>query len=413
MAEFNKKQYLDQDGLEALVGQVKAADKANADAIAAEVKRSSEADAKHTADIATVAADLVTEAAEARAAEKANADAIAAEAATARAAEADLNTAINTEAGRAAKAEENLQKAIDAIAGEGGTLEQAVADAKAYADTKVSGEESRATQAEADLAQAIADEATTARAAEKANADAIAAEQLRAEDAEKALQDAIDAHETFVDAKLTTLIGEDTNKSVRTIANEELVAQLIGDNAKENLDTLKEIADWIQAHPDDAAAMNKAIQDLEALVGTLPENVTATTVVGLIQELVKAEETRAKGVESGLDTRLQAVETAVGEGGSVETQINNAIAELDADVKSAEVEAGKGLQVQVVEVDGKITNVAVTGNFDATYDALGAAATAKADAEAYADTEVDKAYTAIEAIPVSTVVGLFAPAEAE
>jgi hypothetical protein len=188
--------------------------------------------------------------------------------------------------------------------------------------------------------------------------------------------EAIEAHKTAIDDTVTTLVGDDTGKSVRTIANEELAAQLIGENAKESLDTLEEIAAWIQSHPDDASAMNKAITDLEALVGTLPEGVTATTVVSYVQELVNAEKSRAEGVESGLDTRLQALETAIGEGGSVDTQIGDAIAELDADVTSATVEAGKGVQVQVVEVDGKITTVNVTGNYDNAYDAKGTAAAA-------------------------------------
>ena len=197
--------------------------------------------------------------------------------------------------------------------------------------------------------------------------------------------DAIKAHEEAIDAKVATLIGDDTGKSVRTIANEELAAQLIGENAKESLDTLEEIAAWIQSHPDDASAMNKAIEDLKALVGELPEGVEATTIAGYIAELVNAEKSRAEEVESGLDERLQAVETAIGEGGSVDTQIANKIAELDADVTSAEVEAGKGVQVHVVETDGKITNVVVTGNYDEKYDAKGAASAAETNAKTYAD----------------------------
>ena len=59
-----------------------------------------------------------------------------------------------------------------------------------------------------------------------------------------------------VDDKVITLIGADTGKSVRTIANEELATQLIPENAGEALDTLQEIAAWIQAHPADAAAIN-------------------------------------------------------------------------------------------------------------------------------------------------------------
>ena len=126
--------------------------------------------------------------------------------------------------------------------------------------------------------------------------------------------DAIEAHKTAIDNKVTTLVGTDTDKSVRTIANEELAAQLIPENAKESLDTLTEIAAWIQSHPDDASAMNAAITALQTLVGTIPEDATATDIVNYIKELVNAEKTRATGIESGLDTRLSSVETKVGEG---------------------------------------------------------------------------------------------------
>ena len=67
--------------------------------------------------------------------------------------------------------------------------------------------------------------------------------------------------------KVTTLIGSDASKSVRTIANEELAAQLIPENAKESLNTLQEIAQWIQDHPDDASDMQAAIAALQAKVG--------------------------------------------------------------------------------------------------------------------------------------------------
>ena len=78
-----------------------------------------------------------------------------------------------------------------------------------------------------------------------------------------------------VSAKVDTLVGTDTGKSVRTIANEELAAQLIGEGAKESLDTLTEIATWIQNHPDDAAAMNAAIEALETKVDTGDKTVSA------------------------------------------------------------------------------------------------------------------------------------------
>ena len=82
----------------------------------------------------------------------------------------------------------------------------------------------------------------------------------------------------IVAGKVNTLVGvggADANKSVRTIANEELAAQLVPEGAKESLNTLSEIAAWIQAHPDDAAAMNAAITALQNKVNTGNKNVSA------------------------------------------------------------------------------------------------------------------------------------------
>jgi len=105
---------------------------------------------------------------------------------------------------------------------------------------------------------------------------------------ERALQaeGLLDTKITTEKGRVDTLVGNDANKSVRTSAAEELAAQLIAENAQEALDTLGEIAAWIQAHPGDAAAMNRAIDDLEALVGTLPEGATATTVVDYVNEMI-------------------------------------------------------------------------------------------------------------------------------
>lgn len=73
---------------------------------------------------------------------------------------------------------------------------------------------------------------------------------------------------------LATLVGSDTGKSARTIANEELAKQLIPEGAQESLDTLTEIAQWIQDHPDDAAAMNTALGKLQAIVDGIAQDAT-------------------------------------------------------------------------------------------------------------------------------------------
>ena len=70
---------------------------------------------------------------------------------------------------------------------------------------------------------------------------------------------------------------------------------------------------------------------------------------------------------------------------NAKSYIDAEIQKLDADVSSAAVEAGKGIKVQVVETDGKVTSVAVSGDYSETYDAKGSASDAEAAAKAYTD----------------------------
>ena len=118
---------------------------------------------------------------------------------------------------------------------------------------------------------------------------------------------------TAVSSKLDTLIGNDGSKSVRTIANEELVAQLVPENAADALDTLKEIAAWIQAHPGDASAMNEAIQ----------ANTTAIT----------DEETARKAAIAGVQNQIDSVTDAIVEN---ELIISSALTDLDKRIQSVE-----------------------------------------------------------------------------
>jgi len=116
--------------------------------------------------------------------------------------------------------------------------------------------------------------------------------------------DAIDGINTTID----TLVGEDTGKSVRTIANEELAAQLIAEGAKESLDTLQEIAAWIQEHPDDASAMNAAIEALEAKVDTGEQTVSAY-VTAAINALKIGDYATVEALNAAIE-RIVALETA-------------------------------------------------------------------------------------------------------
>ena len=127
------------------------------------------------------------------------------------------------------------------------------------------------------------------------------------------------------EGNLTTLIASDSGKSVRTIANEELAKQLIPEGANESLDTLKEIADWIQAHPADVTEMNSAIsknaEDIATNAEAIEQNVTdiATNASNIsknasaISNLTTRhdeEMTAVEGRATALENRATAIETA-------------------------------------------------------------------------------------------------------
>lgn len=173
------------------------------------------------------------------------------------------------------KAEETLTSATGGSSESAASVLAALNTYKAENDPKV--------QANTDAIAAINNTESGVLAQAKAYADS----------ADDDIQDNVDE----LSAKVTTLIGSDANKSVRTIANEELAAQLIADNADASLDTLQEIAAWIQSHPDDAAAMNEAIEALEAKVNTGDQTVTAYVTAAInalsIGDYAKAAELTA------------------------------------------------------------------------------------------------------------------------
>ena len=141
--------------------------------------------------------------------------------------------------------------------------------------------------------------------------------QISETDLDAALKAVLDAKASGAD--VTTLIGSDTGKSVRTIANEELAAQLIPEGAKDSLNTLQEIADWIQEHPDDASAMNTAITKLQAIVAGIGgeeddyatvtaalEGKIAEALTGISEGATKVEESETNG-----NIKIDGVETTV------------------------------------------------------------------------------------------------------
>ena len=192
----------------------------------------------------------------------------------------------------------------------------------------------------------------------KANATAVAAAQKAADDeatrakaAEKTLTDDLSA----ANGKLATLIGTDANKSARSIAAEEIAKQLIPENAGEALDTLQEIAAWIQEHPGEAAEMNKKITALETKTGTIDDD--SADLVTYIKNAVKAEKDRATTAEGANATAAAAASTAAGK---AQTAADNAQKAADAEATRAKA-AEKTLTDDLGSLKTKVGDIPTTG----------------------------------------------------
>lgn len=272
--------------------------------------------------------------------------------------------------------------------------------------------------AETDLAAALAQKLNG-----KADQTALEAEIARATAAEGQNATDIDALEGRMDTaegKITTLVGADTGKSVRAIANEELAAQLIPEDAQDSLDTLAEIAAWIQSHPDDASAMNAAIAALQAILDGIgdTESGEKATVVAYVTDAIAALNIGDYAKASAL-TALAGRVTALE--GATHTHANKALLDTYTQTETdlADAVAKKHEHTNKTVLDG-ITSEKVA-KWDAAeqnakdyadgladdYDAAGAANQALADAKAYTnekDTAMGVRMTAVEEI---VTVGTF------
>lgn len=194
-------------------------------------------------------------------------------------------------------------------------------------------------------ASALTEEINRAKAAEEAASAAAAAAKTAADNAQAAAEaaqadaDALEGRMDTAEGKINTLVGSDAGKSVRTIANEELAAQLIGENAKESLDTLAEIAAWIQSHPDDASAMNAAIEALQAKVDTGDKTVSAYVTDAIaalkIGDYAKAADlTALAGRVTTAEGEIDALQEAVN--GLGDMAAKDVVSEADLDSALAE-----------------------------------------------------------------------------
>lgn len=108
---------------------------------------------------------------------------------------------------------------------------------------------------------------------------------------EVAYGDLAAALKTLIDGKaaqttVDTLIGDDTGKSVRTVASEEVAKIVAG--ADKSYDTLKEIADWIMSDTTGAAKMSNDISRLDAILDGIGGTGEEATVVAYVTKMIEA-----------------------------------------------------------------------------------------------------------------------------
>lgn len=157
---------------------------------------------------------------------------------------------------------------------------------------------------------------------------------------EKTAGIASDAALQDLNGKVTTLVGEDTNKSARAIAAEETAKIVAGADA--SYDTLKEIADWISSHTTDAAAMNSAILALQGIVDGIGGDGEKATVVAYVDDAIAALKIGdyAKAADlTALAGRVSALETGKADKATTLAGygIADAYTKTEADAKTLEL----------------------------------------------------------------------------
>ena len=204
--------------------------------------------------------------------------------------------------------------------------------------------------------------------------DTITTAKTAAWDSAKA--DAVSSSKTYTDAKIGEIVGSDTGKTIRTIANEELAAQLIPSGAQDSLDTLQEIADWIQSHPDDAAAMNSKIGDLSAITEDLRSDLSGYATTGTVNAINGRLTTAEGDIEAlqsatgTLNSSITAVTSKInGLSGVTSAFSASVITQLNSKVATTAFTSATGsLSSQITAVDNKLTGYTTTATTDALAD---------------------------------------------
>lgn len=196
---------------------------------------------------------------------------------------------------------------------------------------------------------------------------------------QEALRTAYEQADADMSARVAVIEGEDAGMSMRAVAIDELAKQLIPEGAQESLDTLEEIAKWIQDHPGDVTAMNAAIaknaEDIATNASAIAKNAEdvtknaeeiatnadaiAVNAKDIVELNGKVSELEAADAE--LDGKIAAVNKRVDEVPVIETlTVNGVDATISDGVAEVEINGdniGVGSDVPGYESNASISTV--------------------------------------------------------
>ena len=292
-------------------------------------------------------------------------------------------------------AEANAKSYADGLAANydaSGAAAQALSDAKSYADGLNTAMDGRVNVLEASshthTNKTVLDGITSKKVAawDAAKADAISSAKTYTDDTIAALNlastyeakgtaqsliNGLNLAETYakkdVESTISTLVGKDTGKSVRSVSAEE-VAKIVN-GADTRYDTLKEIADWIISDTTGSAQMANDISALKA--------VSADTRLKTLESKSHSHDNKDL-----LDTYTQ-----------TESDLADAVTKKHKHTNKTVLDGISANKVAAWDAAEGNAKAYVDGKVDGKFDDKGAAAQALKEAKTYADGKADKVHT--------------------
>ena len=277
---------------------------------------------------------------------------------------------IAKEAQDRAAADSALEQSIGGVAGDLAALAKTVGDNETDIEAKHTAMDERVTDVEGDLVL------VTGRVGTIESDLNTAATGLKAR--MTAAEGDIDDLETLV----STLIGEDADKSARVIASEEVAKIVAG--ADTSYDTLKEIADWILAHPESVADLNqkitanekaiKAINNAETGILKQAKDYTDAEIDkvelaidaindganGILAQAKAHTNTEVKKVSDALNSYKESNNAALGDVSTVANRADGQAATNKTDIANLTKTVGDNATAAQNALDQAITNLKTT-----------------------------------------------------